>query len=91
MYKRQDENILVIGRLIKFHKMRPIDLSTVQVNISCEYYEYDGSLTTPPYSPVKWIVDRNSVCMNPREIIDIAKPVRELQELHGRIILYSQM
>jgi len=82
-----DENILVIGRTIcESEKIK--DLTKIQVKIPDKYYEYDGSLTTGNYSPVRWIVGENHIHFNITEISKIAKTSRPLQNLDGRILLY---
>lgn len=82
-------NILAVGRTIEPKKI-PVDLSKLQVEFPCDYYEYDGSLTTPPFDPVKWIVGQHPIHLPQREIILIAKNARPLQPLNGRIILKAK-
>ena len=81
-------NILVIGRIIK-PSDRKTDVYNVQVDIPNKFFEYDGTLTTGNYSPVRWIVGCNSIHMNICEIEPYHKPARPLQPLDGRIILHT--
>jgi len=80
-------NILVIGRVIKPTE-RKTDIHHIQVAIPERYFEYDGTLTTGKFSPVRWIVGCNSIHMNICEIEPYHKPARPLQQLDGRIILH---
>lgn len=83
-----DRNTLVIGRVINpTEKCR--DLSNIQVEIPDCYYEYDGTLTTGNYAPVRWLVGDDPVCFNICEIKKFAKPARPIQPLDGRIVLFS--
>ncbi|WP_415325517.1 carbonic anhydrase family protein [Chryseobacterium sp. MMS23-Vi53] len=60
------------------------------------YYQYSGSLTTPPCSDnVTWIVFKNPINMSENEIKDIAKHLpknnnRPIQPLNDRKILISK-
>jgi carbonic anhydrase len=81
-------NTLVIGRVI-CNKHERCDLTILNVKLPSVYYEYDGSLTTGTYAPVRWIIGKNSIQLNINDIKDVAKPARQLQSLDGRIILYS--
>jgi carbonic anhydrase len=88
-YKHPNKNILVIGRIIinnENHK----DFTNLQVKAPHYYYQYDGTLTTGSYSPVRWIIGETPVHYNVKQIETIAKPARPLQPLDGRIILYSE-
>uniref|UniRef100_A0A6C0DPZ1 carbonic anhydrase n=1 Tax=viral metagenome TaxID=1070528 RepID=A0A6C0DPZ1_9ZZZZ len=83
------ENIIVIGRLIQ-HAEIYRNLVNIQVKVPHYYYQYDGTLTTGNYSPVRWIIGENPVHYDFEQLLLIAKSVRELQNLDGRIILYSE-
>lgn len=83
-----DSNIMVIGRTIKCNN-EYVDLSKLQVDVPCAYYEYDGTLTTPTYSPVRWIIGDDPICLNVKEICPIAKSARPIQDTDGRIILFG--
>jgi carbonic anhydrase len=86
-----DENILVLCRLIKFSKHCVYnDVSMLQVKIPSKYFEYDGTLTTGSFAPVRWIIGKNHIDFNQNEIINKAKTSRKLQKLDGRIILFSK-
>ena len=87
-YKHPNKNILVIGRIIvnnEHHK----DFTNLQVKAPHYYYQYDGTLTTGSYSPVRWIIGETPVHYNVKQIETVAKPARPLQPLDGRIILYQ--
>lgn len=80
-------NILVIGRTI-LHSDRELELSTIQPKIPHHYFEYDGTLTTGNFSPVRWIVGENPIHINLKTISEVAKPVRPIQNFDGRIVLF---
>lgn len=80
-------NILVIGRTIK-DTPRHISLDIIQTKIPSHYFEYDGTLTTGNFLPVRWIIGKNSIEINIKDISDVAKTSRPIQTLDGRIILY---
>jgi carbonic anhydrase len=82
------KNVLVIGRLIN-DTDEYTDLTKLQVKIPSCYYEYDGTLTTGDYTPVKWIIGKNPIFINETQLLSIAKTARPLQDLNGRIVLYS--
>ena len=84
-----DKNILVIGRTI-LDKQHYTDLKNLQVKVPHFYYEYDGTLTTGNYSPVRWIIGENPIHFHLNQIDTIAKTARPLQELNGRILLFSE-
>jgi carbonic anhydrase len=84
-----DVNTLVIGRFIH-HTDECKKIDKVQVKLPEAYYEYDGSLTTGLYSPVRWIMGKTPIYYNVKDIIPIAKSARPIQELDGRIILYDE-
>jgi len=79
-------NVLVIGRTI-INESDYYDLSKLQVDFPQMYYEYDGTLTTPTYSPVRWIVGDEPIRLNIINLISVSKPARQTQESDGRIIL----
>ena len=81
-------NILVIGRMIN-DSDEYNELNNVQVKIPSCYYEYDGTLTTGDFSPVKWIIGKNPIHFNVTQLLAVSKSSRPLQELDGRLILYS--
>ena len=82
-------NTFVIGRVIEDEEELK-DLTTVQVKLSLPYYEYDGTLTTESFLPLRWVVGRQPVHFNIEQLTPIAKPARPLQNLDGRIVLYSR-
>jgi carbonic anhydrase len=84
-----NKDTIVIGRVILNagpHK----DLTNIQVKVPHFYYQYDGTLTTGTYSPVRWIIGETPVHYDLKQIIPIAKLIRPLQKLDGRIILFSE-
>lgn len=81
-------NILAVGRVIK-NKHHSIDLEEMQVKLPSSYYEYDGTLTTGLYSPIRWILGDHPIHLKLKDIAPIAKTARPLQDFDGRIILYS--
>ena len=85
-----DDNILVIGRVIKDTK-KCADLSKLQVNIPSSYFEYDGSLTGTGDEtvPVRWIVGNRYIKLPLDKIYPIAKTARPLQPLDDRILLFD--
>jgi carbonic anhydrase len=85
----KNKNILVIGRIILDagqHK----HLEDLHVKVPHYYFQYDGTLTTGNYSPVRWIIGETPVHYCLSQITRVAKGSRELQELDGRIILFSE-
>jgi len=80
-------NILVVGRTILDTNRHAI-LSTIQPKIPHHYFEYDGTLTTGDFSPVRWIIGEKPVYINLDDISEVAKNVRPIQKLDGRIILF---
>jgi carbonic anhydrase len=81
-----NKNIIVIGKVIN-DGCRHIDLTTLQVKPPFKYYEYDGTLTTGSYSPVRWIIDEMNVYFKIEDLIDIAKSSRKIQPNDNRIII----
>ena len=84
-----NDNILVIGRVIK-HTCEHTNLSKIDVRVPSSHYEYDGTLTTGDFSPVRWLVGDYSIKLNVKDIKCVAKTARPLQKLDGRIILLSK-
>jgi len=86
----EDGNIFVIGRVIDFS---PYYLNKnvfkTQVELTNEYYEYDGTLTFGTFDPVRWVVGDEPVLYNLEELLNHSKTARPLQPLNGRIILFS--
>ena len=74
-------NTLAIGRVIKPTCGCSVDLTTLDVDLPCEYYEYDGSKTTENYNPVRWIVGGYPLKFKLSQL-------GPLQNLDGRIILH---
>uniref|UniRef100_A0A6C0JJC4 carbonic anhydrase n=1 Tax=viral metagenome TaxID=1070528 RepID=A0A6C0JJC4_9ZZZZ len=86
-------NVLVIGRVItneEESRREHGSLAKLQPRIPNHYFEYDGTLTTGDYSPVRWIVGRKPIQMKISVITDFAKTARSIQPLDGRIVLYSR-
>lgn len=83
-------NILVIGRVITDDEDSRKDHCLLQPRIPNHYFEYDGTLTTGNYAPVRWIVGRKPIQMKISTITDFAKTARSIQPLDGRIVLYSR-
>ena len=82
----ENKDILVIGRTINNcneHK----DLHDIQVKVPHYYYEYDGTLTTGNYSPVRWIIGEHPMHFDLKQITPISESARPIQPLDGRIIL----
>jgi len=84
--KSDNNNILVIGHLIK-NTTKHFDLGKIKIKIPHKYYEYDGSLTVPEFSPAKWIINKKYAKLNINDIKNIAKTARPVQSLNNRIIL----
>ena len=89
-----DEDILVIGRVIKnTHRCdsKNVKLDYLQVELPSTYFEYDGSLTGEGDGtvPVRWIVGKHPIRLPLREIISVAKNARPLQPLDDRIVLFE--
>ncbi len=83
------ENILAVGRVIQRDGHDDTDLAKLQVLLPSCYFQYDGSLTEEPFIPVKWIVGKKPISLSLKEIKEIAKGFRALQQLDGRNILIS--
>jgi carbonic anhydrase len=81
------QNLLVIARTIKNDKSKKYNIKNMQLKIPRTYYEYDGTLTTGDYKPVRWIIGNNPIKLNIKQIKHISKTARPIQELDGRIIL----
>lgn len=82
-------NILVIGKLIDNNPNSESNLSTLQIEAPNRFFEYDGTLSTGNYSPVRWIVDDYIIYLNINDIIPISKTDRPLQNLDGRLVLFN--
>jgi len=83
-----DNNILVIGRTILDSEHHTI-LEKIQPKIPKHYFEYDGTLTTGFYSPVRWIVGGHPIEYNIEDISKYTKLSRPIQKLDGRLVLYN--
>jgi carbonic anhydrase len=83
------KNLLVIGQVIVNGNEPLRNLTKMQVNVPYKYFEYDGSLTDGIFSPVRWIVDERPIRLNMRNVYPVCKSARPLQDLNGRIILFS--
>jgi carbonic anhydrase len=81
-------NVLVIARVIE-NTRKTKDLTKLQVKVPSSFFEYDGTLTTGEALPVRWIVGDKPLCFNIEELIHVAKPSRDLQDLDGRMVLHS--
>jgi len=84
---QETKDILVIGRTIKDHNIVQ-DLAKVQIKTPSKYFEYDGTLTTGLYSPVRWIIGQNPIQFHVNDIVPVAKSSRPIQPFDNRIILY---
>ena len=92
-----DEDILVIGRVIKDKRCsrssfsRSTNLNRLQVKIPSTYFEYDGSLTGEGDGtvPVRWIVGKHPIRLPLREILRVTKSARAIQPLDDRIVLFQ--
>lgn len=81
-------DVVVISRVIlDVHEYKNLDI--LQVKVPHFYYEYDGTLTTGNYAPVRWIVGETPIHFDIRQLERVAKPAKPLQDLDGRIVLYS--
>jgi carbonic anhydrase len=81
-----NSDILVIGRVISNKKERT-DLNKLNVKVPYKYFEYDGTLTTGLYSPVRWIIGSHSIELSIKDITPFAKSARSLQSFDGRLKL----
>ena len=82
-----ESSILAIGFGIE-NRCDKINLNKMKIYKPSSYYLYDGSLTTPNYGPVKWIVSKDTIRLNIDQLISISKNARELQNTNNRIILF---
>jgi carbonic anhydrase len=82
-------DVVVIGRVI-LNAGHYKDLKNIQVKVPHYYYQYDGTLTTGNYSPVRWIIGETPIHYDFAQLVDISKKTRSLQDLDGRIVLYSE-
>jgi carbonic anhydrase len=81
-----NSDILVIGRVISDdNECRRLD--HLQVKLPCKYFEYDGTLTTGLYSPVRWLVGLHPINLSINDIKPFAKTARSLQSFDGRLKL----
>lgn len=81
------EDILAIGYGLK-NKYNEINLSKMKIYTPKTYYLYDGSLTTPDYGPVKWVVSDCPLRINIEQLKNGSKSARSLQNKNNRIILF---
>lgn len=81
------KDILVIGKVITNSDV-PVDLTTIQVKLPTRYFEYDGTLTTGTYSPVRWLIGDCPERFLINNIIPVAKTERPIQPFDNRIVLY---
>lgn len=90
-----DENLLVIGRVIKDCPEKEIDLEKYPVKIPSQVLGYDGSLTTEGSTmkdfttPVRWAMGKHPISLSISQIEPFAKDSREIQPLNGRLITKS--
>ena len=81
-----NSDILVLGRVISDdNECRKLD--RLQVTLPCKYFEYDGTLTTGLYSPVRWLIGLHPINLSIDEITPFAKTSRSLQSFDGRLKL----
>lgn len=92
---------LVIGRFITLKKCAPEgDFSKLQVKIPKQYFEYDGSLTSPlnagvtdqalNFAAVRWFMGEKALKFNPSQFNPSnTKSTRPLQPLDNRILLHN--
>lgn len=83
------KDIVVIGRLIQHAEIYK-DLMNISVKVPHYYYQYDGTLTTGSYLPVRWIIGEIPIHYDLEQLFLISKSTRELQNHDGRIVLYSE-
>jgi carbonic anhydrase len=83
-----DPYILVIGRTISDTKEDAANLYKLQPKLPLQYFEYDGTLTTGTYSPVRWLVGLGSISLSIKDIVPFAKTARLIQPFDGRIKLF---
>jgi carbonic anhydrase len=92
-YYDQDKNIVVIGRTIQnncISTRSKKQLKNMPIKKPHTYYQYDGTLTTGSFAPVRWIIGSNPIFMDIDQIRHVAKPARPIQELDGRIVLFTK-
>jgi len=82
-----DPDILVIGRTISDTK-ETVNLYKLQPKLPSQYFEYDGTLTTGTYSPVRWLVGLGPISLCIKDIAPFAKTARLIQPFDGRIKLF---
>lgn len=83
-----NSDILVIGRVIRNDNSIHYDLNKLNIRVPYKYFEYDGTLTTGTYSPVRWLIGIHAIELCVNDIIPIAKTARSLQSFDGRIKLF---
>lgn len=81
-----EEDILVIGYGLS-DICNTINLNKMKIYIPSSYFLYDGSLTTPDFGPVRWIVSNKTLKVNIDQLEDVSKLARSLQHKNNRIIL----
>ena len=86
-----DENYFVIGRVISNSELPAPDLKNFPVRTPSIYFEYDGSLTTPPFdTAIRWAVGKNKIHLNLNSLTEVnSKGSRPIQNTNGRIILLA--
>ena len=92
-YYCQDADVVVIGRTIKnncISKRSKHKLKNMPIKIPHTYYQYDGTLTTGAFLPVRWLIGSKPIYLDIEQIHRVAKPARPIQDSDGRIILFSK-
>lgn len=84
-----NKNILVIARTI-LNAGGYRDIKNIPVKVPHYYYQYDGNLNSDKYSPVSWIVGETPIHFELNQLLTFSKPSRPLQQIDGRIILFSE-
>ena len=84
-----NKNILVIARTI-LNGGGHRDIKNIPVKVPHYYYQYDGNLNSDKYSPVSWIVGETPIHFDTNQLTTYSKPSRPLQDINGRIILFSE-
>ena len=82
-----NNNLLVISRVIDDCPNNLVNLEDYPVKLPCDFFEYDGGLTTGDFTtPVRWIVGIKPIMLSINQIKPIAKETRILQPINGRLI-----
>jgi carbonic anhydrase len=92
-YNDLNRDIVVIGRTIHnncISKRSKQKLKNMQVRIPHTFYQYDGTLTTGAFLPVRWLIGANPIFLDIEQVAVVAKPARPIQDLNSRIILFSK-